>query len=290
MCEGKQCRTDVLDRGVWDDACALLADPDRVRREYEVLRSRKRAKGTWASDQVGKLIAQVKRGIARLIDAYEEGLLDKAGFEPRVREAKARLTKLQGEAESAAKRESEDAELAAAIGQLEGFAGRVRSGLQSADWNARREILRALVKRVEVGTDAVKVVYKVDPRPFEQGPGRGSSQHCGRGDGPALRRAIGGGEEVTPVHDTAPEPGSDLSPPRGSWPVRPVGGEKRTPALTVPQLAGVIGVLLRRGWGCDQPERVCRNATRRLVRNELARFYHWRRRKRLAPRRIDQRR
>ena len=35
----------------------------------------------------------------------------------------------QGEAESAAKRESEDAELATAIGQLEVFAERVRSGL-----------------------------------------------------------------------------------------------------------------------------------------------------------------
>ena len=181
VCENKQCRTDTLDRAVWDDVCALLADPDRVRREYEVRRSQTRGKGTRASDQVGKLIAQVKRGIARLIDAYEEGLLDKAEFEPRVREAKARLTKLQGEAETAAKRESEDAELATAIGQLEGFAERVRSGLQAADGNARREILRALVKRVEVGTDAVKVVYKVDPRPFEQGPFGGRSQHCGRG-------------------------------------------------------------------------------------------------------------
>jgi hypothetical protein len=53
-------------------------------------------------------------------------------------------------------------------------------GLEAADWKARREILRALVKRVEVGTDAVKVVYKVDPRPFDQGPERGSSQDCGR--------------------------------------------------------------------------------------------------------------
>ena len=78
VCENKQCRTDVLDRAVWDDVCALLADPDRVRREYEMRRSQKRVKGTRASDQVGKLIAQVKRGIARLIDAYEEGLLDKA--------------------------------------------------------------------------------------------------------------------------------------------------------------------------------------------------------------------
>jgi site-specific DNA recombinase len=187
VCANKQCRTDVLDKAVWDDVCALLADPDRVRREYEVRRSRSRSKRSRSSDHVAKLIAQVRRGIARLIDAYEEGLLDKWEFEPRVREARARLARLKGEAETTAKRESEDAELEAAIGQLEGFAERVQSGLQTADWNARREILRALVKQVEIGADAVKVVYKVDPRPFDLGPERGRSQHCGRGDDSPLR-------------------------------------------------------------------------------------------------------
>ena len=62
-----------------------------------------------------------------------------------------------------------------------------------------------------------------------------------------------------------------------------------TPALTVPQLAAVIAVLLRRRWECDQLEHVGRTVTRWLVRNEQARFYHWRRRKRMAPNRVDQR-
>lgn len=35
VCSNVQCRTDVLDKAVWDDACALLADPARVRREHE---------------------------------------------------------------------------------------------------------------------------------------------------------------------------------------------------------------------------------------------------------------
>jgi hypothetical protein len=62
-----------------------------------------------------------------------------------------------------------------------------------------------------------------------------------------------------------------------------------TPALTVPQLAVVIAVLLRRRWGGDQPEHICRAVTRRLVRNERARFDHWLRRKLLAPNRVEQR-
>ena len=128
------------------------------------------------------LIAQVRRGIARLIDAYEDGLLEKDEFEPRVRESKARLARLEKEAAAATKRETEDADLSAAIGQLEAFSERIRAGLRDADWQTRREILRALIKRVEVGPEAIKIVYKVCPYPFEPGPERSSSQHCWRGD------------------------------------------------------------------------------------------------------------
>ena len=54
-------------------------------------------------------------------------------------------------------------------------------------------------------------------------------------------------------------------------------------------MAAVIAVLLRRRWECDPLEHVGRTVTRWLVRNEQARFYHWRRRKRMAPNRVDQR-
>ena len=59
------------------------------------------------------------------------------------------------------------------IGQLEGFAQKVDEGLGEADWRTRREVIRALVKRVEIDESEVRVVYKVRPCPFAEGPGRG---------------------------------------------------------------------------------------------------------------------
>ena len=35
MCWNKQVRTDLLEAAVWEDVCALLREPDRVRQEYE---------------------------------------------------------------------------------------------------------------------------------------------------------------------------------------------------------------------------------------------------------------
>jgi hypothetical protein len=60
--------------------------------------------------------------------------------------------------------------------------------------------MRALIKHVEVGEDGVRVVYKVQPSPFESGPLGGCSQHCwdggcgSRGSAPDPEGQSGGPE------------------------------------------------------------------------------------------------
>jgi len=54
----------------------------------------------------------------------------------------------------------------------------VAEGLEQADWATRREIIRALVKRIEVGPEAVWVVYRIGAGPFVEGPDGGISQNC----------------------------------------------------------------------------------------------------------------
>src|SRR5262249_16807166 len=68
------------------------------------------------------------------------------------------------------------------IGQLEGFAERVREGLDEASWATRREVVRALIKRVEVDDEEVRIVYRVPPPPFADGPHWGRLQDRGRRD------------------------------------------------------------------------------------------------------------
>ncbi len=63
----------------------------------------------------------------------------------------------------------------------------------------------------------------------------------------------------------------------------------RTPALTVPQMRLLIAGVLSRRVGYHRPARIRRRMNRRLKRNEEARLYHWHRRKRLPPRRFNQR-
>jgi len=191
VCDNPGVRTEVLEEAVWDDVCALLNDPAKVAEEYQ---RRLQGPGDREAGRGGAalaaLIQKVKRGIGRLIDAYQEGLLDKEEFEPRMRGAKERLAQLEREAQAQASAEAEAEELRLVIGQLQGFAARVRDGLVQADWCTRREILVALVKRVEVDREEVRVVYRVSPPPFVESPEGGSLPDCGRRD---RKQHIGGG-------------------------------------------------------------------------------------------------
>ena len=66
--------------------------------------------------------------------------------------------------------------------------------------------------------------------------------------------------------------------------------KKSTPALTVPQVRQIIAMELLRIWNQTKPSWIINHANRRLRRNELARFYHHKKRNSLPPLRSQQRR
>jgi len=149
LCYNKQVRTDLLDEAVWEDVCSLLKDPRRVEQEYQRRLTTREKGAAWNSiKQLRALSQKVKRGIARLVDAYQDGLIDKSEFEPRLRKAKERLAKLQVEAKTQEKEETRQKELRLVISCIKEFADKVNNHLEKADWMTQREIIRALVKQI----------------------------------------------------------------------------------------------------------------------------------------------
>jgi site-specific DNA recombinase len=189
LCPNKQVRTDLLDAAVWEDVRCLLSEPGRIKDEYQRRCSKTNPDGARAVDQVAKLINQVKKSISRIIDAYEQGLVEKSEFEPRIVAARERLSRLEEERKREADQEVQESELRVVIGQLEEFARRVSEELREPGWLTRREIIRALVKQVEIDEDEVRVVYRVSPSPFEGGPQQPSWQHCWGLQSTAIRRS-----------------------------------------------------------------------------------------------------
>ena len=178
LCWNKQIRTDTLDAAVWEDVRQLLSEPERVRAEYQRRLQGPGKESNHELEHLSKIIKDIKKLISRLIDAYGDGLLDKSEFEPRVLAARERLAKLEEDRRQRIGEATREAELRLVIGQLEEFARRVAEELQEPSWKTRREVVRALVKKVEVDEQEVRIVYRVSPSPFEGRPQQDRLLHC----------------------------------------------------------------------------------------------------------------
>jgi site-specific DNA recombinase len=181
-----------VDEAVWEEVCRLLEHPERLEQEYR----RRLVQEENTPDELSSLEARMGRlrqGIARLIDSYADGLIDKGEFEPRMARMRERLKHMEEQAQQVKDEASLERELTLILGRLDEFAARVKNGLQEADWLTRRETIRALVKRVEIDQEQIRVAFRVNPPP--QAPqlpsekAAQSLQHCTGRDYAALRRS-----------------------------------------------------------------------------------------------------
>src|SRR5436190_1376874 len=191
LCWNKQLRTDLVDEAVWEEVCQLLSHPERLEQEYR----RRLVQEEQTPDELSSLETQMGRlrqGITRLIDSYAEGLIDKGEFEPRIARMRERLKQIEEQARQIKDEASLERELTLILGRLDEFASRVKDGLHAADWSTRREIIRALVKRVEIDQEQVRVIFRVNspppstPQALSEKDSQ-SLQHCGGRDDTALR-------------------------------------------------------------------------------------------------------
>ena len=131
-------------------------------------------------------IGQRRQGVARVIDRYAEGLIDKGEFEPRVTRLRQRLARLEEQRQALVEEAALHGALQLMIGRLEDFAAQLRAGLEAADWASKRDLIRALVKRVEVARDDGNSVFRIDPYPGDADPEKKSWQLCRGSDNTAL--------------------------------------------------------------------------------------------------------
>ena len=179
VCGNPELRVEGLDAAVWQAVCDLLEHPGRLMEEYHHRRDALEA--THLAQEVAMVQARrskVRQGIARLIDGYAEGLLEKEEFEPRITRLRQRLSELDVQIQELTDAAAGHAEVEQIIGCLEEFAAQVRTGLGTAEWATRRAIIRALVKSIELDRDQVYIVFRVGADPFELRPEGRIWQHC----------------------------------------------------------------------------------------------------------------
>jgi site-specific DNA recombinase len=180
-CENRRVNGYELERFVWSDVCQLLTDPKRISEELSRRCESEDTAGSLQQTivQVESTISHLQERIDRIIDAYESGHVEKSEFERRIvplREhqdrERAALSSLRGDL-------ADHAGTSGVEAAIKKLSEEVSGNLATASEELKRDLCKLLIKRIEIGMEEIRLVYKVPPNPFVKGPeNQGFVQHC----------------------------------------------------------------------------------------------------------------
>jgi site-specific DNA recombinase len=178
-CDAKPLPMEPLDGAVWTEVMRLLDNPAKVAEEYQRRLQAVRSEPDRPElKTIERQLSKLRAGTGRLIDSYAEGVISKAEFEPRLAGLRQRVAALEAEAAARNNAAEQTRSLHLVIGKLETFASLVRERLDEADWITKRDLIRTLVRRIEVNDQHVRVVFRVDPGPKHPPDHAHFSHHC----------------------------------------------------------------------------------------------------------------
>lgn len=158
ICDNKPIRGDLVEAAVWEQVVKVLQQPDLIEREYKRrLASGQPHDSTYLHNEQAKL----RNAIARMIDGYADGIIEKKEFEPRIKQARAKLARIESQLRKTEEAALAHQQLRLLILQLGDFSSHVLANLQTLGFEAKRDVVRALVKRVDIDRDNVNVIFRI---------------------------------------------------------------------------------------------------------------------------------
>jgi site-specific DNA recombinase len=158
VCNNPQIQGELIEASVWAEVCRLLKDPQRLDQEYQqtaaIVGSAENAEAL--KSQLQKL----QRGMERLIDTYSEGAIDKEQFMPRLNRTKERIAEIERRMNANAESGDHEQELRVLVDHFDKLAVHLGPDCETADWKRRREIIRLLVERIEIGRAGITIVFR----------------------------------------------------------------------------------------------------------------------------------
>jgi site-specific DNA recombinase len=164
VCTNRPVRSNHLEGAVWAEIEIVLNDPERVAHEYR-RRLTEVAADRADTDvvEVERRIGALRRGVGRLIDGFAEGIIERMEFEPRVADLRARIAHLEEQRTALAAAAEARRDLTLVIGRLADFSTKVRQTLDLLDWATRRDVIRLMVRRIEIDHGQIEIVFRIPP-------------------------------------------------------------------------------------------------------------------------------
>jgi site-specific DNA recombinase len=204
-CPSRYAPADQLDELVWQDLCEVLTRPESITDALQRAHG-----GQWLPQELkarqenlreGR--AALKRQLDRLTEAYLGEIIPLDEYRRRRRDLEQKDEGLEKQQRQLRVQADQRMELAGVAGSMEDFCARVRSGLEGATFEQKRQLVELLIDRVIVIDDEVEIRYVIPTDP--------SSEHtrfC------HLRTDyFGGGHPAVDRHPTTPVLVYQINPP-----------------------------------------------------------------------------
>src|SRR6266478_219469 len=197
---GRFIRQELLDQIVWTEVIRLLEEPALIHQELD-----RRLAAARSSDPTRKRepslqreLTHVGKGIERLLNAYQEGLLSIEQLRDRMPMLRQREQRLRAELQAIADQANDQATLLRLAETLTAFLERLHGAAHTLSITERQRIVRLVVKDVLIGDDTITIRHSI---PVLLGPPQGGSLPPSQTAGPNYLLCKGSGH--TPLRSAA---------------------------------------------------------------------------------------
>jgi len=163
VCANRPIRQDYLDELVWKHVIRLFENPDLIHKEINrrIQQARNSNPTRIRKETLAKEIARVQNGIDRLLDAYQEGLLQLPELRVRMQELRKRQSALRSELQSMEAKTIDEEIYLQLVSKIDDFLFRMRRSAETLNVLDRQKILRLVIKEILVDMDTVMIKHSI---------------------------------------------------------------------------------------------------------------------------------
>jgi site-specific DNA recombinase len=167
VCRNRPIRQDYLDDIVWQQIIGLLSTPDTVRgeinRRIEVIQNSNPEKNK--RDVISKELIRVENSIRKLLDAYQNDLLQMDELRDRMPQLRTHHKRLQTELSSLECSMTDQQSVLRLANNLENFLSKLRKSAKTMDVIERQRVLRLVVKEILVDDKNIRIKHSISMNP-----------------------------------------------------------------------------------------------------------------------------
>ena len=163
ICHNRPIRQDYLDGIVWTKVVELLTNPDLVRAEINRrIKAIQDANPTkQRKDTIEKELLRIHKSIKKLLDAYQDDLLQLEELRDRMPQLRKREKALQAELASLECAVADQQTVFRLANNLESFLSQLRNAADTIDVKERQKLLHLIVKEILVDDKNIKIKHSI---------------------------------------------------------------------------------------------------------------------------------